>query len=186
MTDTQSSAWQKMLTENEQIMHVDSADNFVSTVGKLEAHQGKGKLHRAITVFLFNKKGETLLTQRSAQKPLWPLWWDAACSTHQWVGEEDIPAALRRLPFEVGYDSVTNLRYVFKYEYHAIYSPKWAENEVNHILFAEVETDPQPNPREVANWRWASLERIERELENPDHNFAPWFPLAIEKFPLET
>lgn len=176
-----SDSWQKMLTEDEQIMLVDSADNFLGSIGKKEAHQGKGKLHRAITIFLFNEKGQTLLTQRSAQKPLWPLAWDAACSTHQWVHEEDFDAAMRRLPFEVGYESVENLRYAFKYEYHAVYSTQWAENEVNHILLAEVAGDPQPNPREVANWRWASIEEIEEELENPDHPFAPWFPLAVEK-----
>lgn len=181
MIDTNSPEWQRMLAEDEQIMLVDAADNFLGSIGKFEAHMGKGKLHRAITVFLFNKKGEMLLTQRSAKKLLWPLWWDGACSTHQWVGEEDVPAALRRLPFEIGYQTVEDLHFAFTYEYHAIYSPKWAENEVNHILIGTVENDPKPNPNEVAAWRWASMETIQSELENPDHQFAPWFPLAIER-----
>src|SRR5690606_31678479 len=128
-------AWQKMLKNEEQILRVDSSDTVLGTVGKVEAHRFPGTLHRAFTIFLFDENGRVLLTQRSQQKPLWPGWWDAACSSHQWENESDESACWRRLPFEIGVqqDQVRDLQYRFSYEYHVVYNDEWAENEVNHI-----------------------------------------------------
>lgn len=173
-------AWQKMVTQDEQVMLVTSADEVIGTAGKIEAHQGSGKLHRAITVFLFDAQGRTLLTQRSAHKPLWPLWWDAASSTHQWPDEGDVECALRRLPFEIGV-TATDLTFAFKYEYHAVYNTAWAENEVNHIVVGHFDGEPTLNPDEVASYTWKTLEEVRAELSTPDHQYAPWFPFAIEK-----
>lgn len=59
-----------MLRNEEQILRVDSNDNVLGTVGKVEAHRFPGTLHRAFTIFLFDEAGKVLLTQRSANKPL--------------------------------------------------------------------------------------------------------------------
>ena len=48
----------------EQVILVDKNDNPIGQIGKLEAHQ-KGLLHRAISIFVFNSKGEMLLQQRA-------------------------------------------------------------------------------------------------------------------------
>lgn len=175
-----SDSWQRMQTENEQVMLVNSADEVIGVLGKFEAHRGTGQLHRAITVFLFDSQGRTLLTKRSARKPLWPLWWDAASSTHQWPDEPDVECALRRLPFEIGVSDV-ELRFAFKYEYHAVYSPEWAENEVNHILVGRFDGKPTLNPDEAIEYAWKSLPEIREELSHHDHTYAPWFPRALEK-----
>lgn len=174
-------SWQKMLQEDEQVMLVNSKDEVVGVTGKIAAHQGHGQLHRAVTVFLMNEKGETLVTQRSARKPLWPLFWDAACSTHQWPGEDDLTCALRRLPFEIGVQTAEDLRFVFRYEYHAVYSPEWAENEVNHILLGTYVGELSPNPNEVAAAEWKALSQIKAELQNTRHHYAPWFLQAFEQ-----
>lgn len=175
-------AWQKMLKNEEQILRVDSTDTVLGTVGKIEAHRFPGTLHRAFTLFLFDPQGKVLLTQRSQKKPLWPLWWDAACSSHQWENESDERATLRRLPFELGLspDSVRDIHFAFSYEYHAVYNQEWAENEVNHIVTGILENDPVPNPDEVAKWEWKTEDEITQELKQKNHRFAPWFGPAWE------
>jgi len=181
-------AWQKMLLNDEQILQVDSDDAVLGTVGKVEAHRFPGTLHRAFTVFLYHPDGRVLLTQRSATKPLWPLWWDAACSSHQWEEEAEFPegdlaATWRRLPFEIGVEqaSASDLLYRFSYEYHVVYNEDWAENEVNHILTGTLLQDPVTNPDEVAAWEWKEPEEITRQLQSENHQFAPWFGLAWER-----
>lgn len=171
----------RMRSENEQLIAVNSQNEPLNPVEKVAAHQNPGTLHRAITVFLFNPANELLVTQRSAQKPLWPLWWDAACSTHQWWPEETaLAAAKRRLPFEIGIDveQVHNLTEQFHYEYHAVYNDEWAENEINFIVTGVTEMHPKINLEEVADFQWLSRADIEVELAKEDHRFAPWFPLA--------
>jgi len=172
-------SWQKMSSQKEEVILVNSANEVIGSADKFLAHQGKGMLHRAITVVLFNPQQQVLVTQRSAQKPLWPLWWDTACSTHQWPGESDVEAAIRRLPFEIGI-TTTDLQASHQYEYHAVYNEEWSENEINHIVVGTVQQDPVLNPDEVAQFAWKSLEEIRAELQNPNHQYAPWFEAALQ------
>lgn len=170
----------KMESGNETIMLVDSNDAIIGEIGKIEAHQKAGRLHRAFTIFLQNQKGEWLITKRSEQKPLWPLWWDAACSSHPWFPNETIEqAALRRLPFELGLqiEQVHNLRVLRAYEYHAVYSPEWSENEINHIVVANYDGELSVNTNEVSDFKWFTPAQINKLLALPNH-FAPWFSQA--------
>ena len=85
----------------EQVILVDKNDNPIGKIGKLEAHQ-KGLLHRAISVFVFNSKGEMLLQQRAFNKYHTPgLWSNTACS-HPRGNEIVKRAAERRLKEEMG------------------------------------------------------------------------------------
>lgn len=53
-------------------MLVDEKDNFIGTATKQECHKvgpdGSVLLHRAFSVFLFNKRGDMLMQRRSSQK----------------------------------------------------------------------------------------------------------------------
>lgn len=171
--------WQKMTSQKEEVNLVNSANVVIGSADKFVAHQGKGMLHRAITVVLFSTHDDILLTQRSAKKPLWPLWWDAACSTHQWPSETDVEAAIRRLPFEIGL-TTTDLKASHQYEYHAVYNEEWSENEINHIVVGTVDQDPILNPDEVADFCWKSAAEIQAELQKPDHRYAPWLAEALQ------
>ncbi len=165
-------------TITEKIILVDHDDQPIGEIGKIEAHRGQGRLHRAFTIFLRNRTGQWLTTQRAAAKPLWPNWWDGACSSHQQPNEADLPAAARRLIDELNL-TAQNLEYVFKYEYHAIYSPQWSENEINHIVVGTFDDNIRPNPSEVSEWRWRSTGEINKALADSNQKiFAPWFPPA--------
>ncbi|MCD8484383.1 NUDIX domain-containing protein [Candidatus Woesebacteria bacterium] len=187
----------RMQQENELLIAVNSDNEPLFPVEKIAAHQKPGQLHRAITLFLFSPTGKILVTQRSAQKPLWPKWWDAAASTHQWWPDEDaVACAQRRLPFELGIDVslVANWQERFHYEYHVTYDETWSENEINFIVTAQIPNEEalesveaqlkNRNTDEVAAYEWLAAEDIARELKYDQHRFAPWFPLAFEKIPL--
>lgn len=173
-----SEAWQQMQSEDEQVILVNSENEVIGQTGKIAAHQGLGQLHRAITVVLFDHQDRILVTQRSAEKPLWPDFWDAAASTHQWPGEDAVTAALRRLPFEIGVTG-ENLQEAHHYEYHAIYSDEWSENEINHIVVGNLDTDPQLNPHEASAFAWKTTAELRQELTQPNHQYVPWFALGV-------
>jgi isopentenyl-diphosphate delta-isomerase len=50
--------------------------------GHLTENIQKGMLHRAFSVFLFNKDGELLLQQRAAEKITFPSMWTNTCCSH--------------------------------------------------------------------------------------------------------
>lgn len=162
----------------EEVVLVDSNDRQIGVTEKMAAHRGEAKLHRAFTVFLRNNDGLFLTTRRSALKPLWPLFWDAACSSHQRPEETDVEAVRRRLLEELD-ATAQQLEYLFAYEYHIAYSPEWSEYEINHIVLGTLNENPRPHPDEVSEYQWRSVEEIDGILADADQKiFAPWFPLA--------
>lgn len=175
---------QKMQTEQEQLIAVNAQNVPIGPVEKISAHRNPATRHRAITVFLQNDQGEILITQRSNRKPLWPQWWDAACSTHQWWPKESaVEATNRRLPFEIGITAgqITHLQEVLHYQYQAKYSDQWTEHEVNYLVLGNFTGEPTPNQDEVSAWEWVPLAELQQELALNNHRFAPWFPLAVQE-----
>ena len=72
---------------SEQLILVDDHDREIGYKGKADCHTGKGVLHRAFSIFVFNRDNELLLQQRSPSKMLWPGYWSNTCCSHPRRGE---------------------------------------------------------------------------------------------------
>ena len=88
----------------EKVILVDKFDNEIGEEEKLLAHK-KGLLHRAISNFVFNSKGELLIQQRALEKYHCPGLWANTCCSHPRPNEKTINAAYRRLPEEMGFSA---------------------------------------------------------------------------------
>ena len=64
------------------LIKVNKQDKPIGNIDKLEAHLGKGTLHRAFTCIIKNSNNQFLLTKRALVKPLWPTFWDLSFSSH--------------------------------------------------------------------------------------------------------
>lgn len=80
---------------------VDADDQVTGTATRAEVHAGK-LVHRAVHVFVFNKRGDLLLQKRSSLKDLCPGLWDSSVSGHLDSGEDYEAAAVRELAEEMG------------------------------------------------------------------------------------
>lgn len=80
---------------------VDVHDQVTGQATRGEVHAKKW-LHRAIHVFVFNKRGDLLLQQRSMFKDVHPGLWDSSVSGHLDAGEDYQVAAVRELGEEMG------------------------------------------------------------------------------------
>ena len=56
--------------ESESLILVDAAGRAIGHMSKTDCHQGRGILHRAFSLLIFNDSGELLLQQRAPAKPL--------------------------------------------------------------------------------------------------------------------
>ena len=162
----------------EQVILVDKKDNVIGKAGKLEAHQ-KGLLHRALSVFIFNSKGEILLQQRAAHKYHTPtLWSNTACS-HPRNNELLKHAAERRLKEEMGIDC--NLYYAFNFLYRTKFSNELIENELDHVFIGFSDENPKPNPSEVKNYRYINSNDLMKEINENPNIFTPWFKICVDR-----
>ena len=155
---------------------VDSSDKEIGELDKEACHNGPGKLHRAISVFIFNRDGELLIQQRHAQKRLWGGAWSNSCCSHPRVGENTIFAARRRVLEELGLE--TDLTFLFKFEYRASYAELGTEHELCSVYVGQANSVPVVNTTEIQSWEWVSSLELNRRVEETPSNFTPW--LRIE------
>jgi isopentenyl-diphosphate delta-isomerase len=147
-------------------------DGGLAIMGKIEAHR-RGLLHRAISVFIFNDRNELLLQKRDTDKYHSPNKWSNTCCTHPSPGETPLMAARRRLNEEMGL--VTILTEVLTFSYKAYVGNGLIENEFDHVFFGISNQDPNPDPIEVSDWNWLSIEELNQELIRNPEDYSPWF-----------
>jgi len=165
----------------EEIILVDEQDREIGVVEKLAGHRNGGKLHRAFSILLFNRRGEMLLQQRSERKYHFRGKWTNACCGHPRPGEEVAGAARRRLREELGLD--VPLRAAFSFVYSAD-DPEsgLTEREFDHVFLGVSDGKPRPHPDEVSAVRWITRSELERELAARPEVFSSWFREACARF----
>ena len=158
------------------VIGVDEKDEITGYYEKLEAHK-KGILHRAISVFIFNSKGEWLLQQRAAHKYHSGLKWSNTTCTHPMQGESALEAAHRRLQEEMG--MTANLEKLFTFQYYAELDKNLIEHELDHIFIGHSNELPQINKEEVEAYRYLSTEDLQNEIEDTPERFTEWFKMLF-------
>jgi isopentenyl-diphosphate delta-isomerase len=148
-------------------------DGSLSTMDKIEAHR-RGLLHRAVSVFVFNERNELLLQKRAVNKYHSPQKWTNTCCTHPTPGETPLMTARRRLGEEMGL--ITTLTEVFTFLYQADAGNGLTENEFDHVFLGVSDQNPNPNPAEVSDWRWVTIEELKQELIRNPKEYSPWLP----------
>ena len=154
---------------------VDAEDREIGVADKLQCHVADGLLHRAFSVFVYGTDGRVLLQQRSAAKPLWPMYWSNACCGHPLPGENVAAAAERRTHEELGISC--QARFLYKFIYQARYSASYSENELCHVFKSDYDGELAPDPAEIAALRWIAPDELTREIERHPERFTPWMKL---------
>ncbi|MBT7815266.1 MAG: isopentenyl-diphosphate Delta-isomerase [Polaribacter sp.] len=162
----------------EQVILVDKNDNQLGLMAKMEAHE-KAVLHRAFSVFIFNKKGELMLQQRAAHKYHSPLLWTNTCCSHQRNGETNLEAGKRRLQEEMGF--VTSLSEVFSFIYKAPFDNGLTEHELDHVLIGYFDNRPIINKDEAEDYKWMLLEDVKSDMEKNPSIYTEWFKIIFKE-----
>jgi isopentenyl-diphosphate delta-isomerase len=157
---------------------VNELDEPCGQMEKLKAHQ-IGALHRAFSVFIFNSKGELLLQQRANEKYHSSGLWTNTCCSHPRIGEKTNEAVDRRLMEEMGMKCATT--FAFSFLYHAPMENGLIEHEFDHVYFGYSDDLPLPEESEVRDWKYISLNQLQREIEQSPENFTAWLTICLDK-----
>lgn len=162
----------------EHVVLVDRGDRQVGAMEKLEAHR-RGLLHRAISVFVFNGRGELLLQRRAPGKYHSAGLWTNTCCSHPRPGEDIEAAAVRRLREEMGL--VCRLEYGFSFIYQSTLDSGLIEHELDHVFIGWSDDSPIPDPVEVSEWRYAMPSAIHDELARNNGDYTTWFRICFDR-----
>jgi len=163
----------------EKVILVSEVDEQLGLMAKMEAHE-KGILHRAFSVFVFNKNGELLLQQRALDKYHSPGLWTNTCCSHQRDGESNIEAGKRRLQEEMGFNC--ELKELFWFVYKASFDNGLTEHELDHVMIGHYEDDPVVNLEEAAAFKWMPLEDVKKDMELHPELYTEWFKIIFNEY----
>lgn len=172
----------------EYVIFVDKYGKPTGKIGvKLESHTSATKLHLAFSCYVFNDKGEFLVTQRAHSKKVWPgVWTNSVCghprpvansnaATRSWVVEPMEDAIKRRLDFELGMTAKDIKVILPKYIYKTPPYNGIIEHEFCPVYIALATSEPQPNPEEVADFKWVSWEDYVTAAEGDKTDKYSWW-----------
>ena len=160
------------------VVLVDASDAPIGTLEKQRAHL-EGRLHRAVSVLVFNPRGEALLQRRAAGKYHSGGQWTNACCSHPLPDEPPADAARRRLREEMGIDAAVEP--AFRFTYRAEVGPGLVEHEYDHVFATRWEGTPAPDPDEADAWRWVTPADLAAEVAADPERFTPWFRMILSR-----
>ncbi len=160
------------------VVLVDENDNEIGKMEKMEAHR-KALLHRAVSVFIFNSKGEFLLQQRARNKYHSALLWTNTACTHPYLGETNLQAAKRRLKEEMGLEA--ELKEIFSFIYKEPLDNELTEHELDYVFVGFTDVLPNFDTDEVNSYAYKSYKQITTDLQNNRQNYTVWFEKIFEK-----
>lgn len=155
---------------------VDADDNVLGAEAKLRAHR-EGKLHRAFSIFVFDRDRRLLLQRRSAHKYHSASLWSNTCCGHPRPGEATASAAARRLREEMGF--ACELRPAFRTIYHATLAGSMVEHELDQVLVGRFDGVPSPDPSEVDDIARVPLDDLRRRVAAAPGEYTAWLRLLL-------
>lgn len=162
----------------EWVVLVDEANRELGVARKEDVHHAATPLHRAFSLFLFDRDGRTLLQRRALGKRTWPGIWSNSCCGHPAPGESTLAAATRRCREELGVVPEAPWVALPDYRYRAELDGV-VENELCPVVVATL--DPRalaPDRREVEAVRWLDWrEFVDDVARRPD----AWSPWSVEE-----
>jgi isopentenyl-diphosphate Delta-isomerase len=161
-----------------EVILVNEDDQPVGTMEKMQVHH-QGLLHRAFSVFIFDRQGRMLLQKRAAGKYHGAGLWTNACCSHPYPDETTDAAAQRRLFEELGFN--VPLKKAFEFVYKAKVENDLIEHEYDHVFIGIYEGEIKPNEDEVSDYKYVDVSQIKNEMEAQPGNFTAWFQIAFPR-----
>ncbi|MCP6718528.1 MAG: isopentenyl-diphosphate Delta-isomerase [Patescibacteria group bacterium] len=164
----------------EKLILVDKNDKILGFEEKVKCHLNEGLLHRAFTILLFDDNDNILLQKRAKSKMLWPLYWEATCSSHPRENETYEQSGKRRLKEELRVNA--DLKLIDKFYYQSFYKDIGAEHELCATLVGSYnEREIDFNKDEVTDLKWIEINELKKELNQDPQDYAPWLKIVLDR-----
>jgi isopentenyl-diphosphate delta-isomerase len=156
---------------------VDRNDREVGTDEKMSVHRS-GALHRAFSIFVWDRAGRVILQRRARNKYHSGGLWSNTCCGHPRAGESTVQAAHRRLQEEMGFDCPLTEQSSFIYR--APLDHELTEHELDHVFSGSFIGVPHPDPAEVEEWRAVAPSDILADIIAQPEKYTVWLQRALE------
>jgi isopentenyl-diphosphate delta-isomerase len=162
------------MKHEELIVLVNNAEDPTGRAGKLASHHGSTPLHLGFSCFIFNRRGDLLITQRALVKKVWPGVWTNSVCGHPEPNESMEDAIRRRLDYELGMGAVDLVCALPDYRYQTPPFRGIVENEICPVYLGRTSDEPKPNREEVAACQWISWRNFLSNIKKNPERYSYW------------
>lgn len=162
------------MSQSEHVILINEQGEILGTQEKYAAHTVATPLHLAFSCWLFNDKGDLLLTRRALSKKAWPGVWTNSVCGHPQTNETMEHALIRRCRYEVGAKLADITPIYPTFRYRETDSSGIVENEVCPVFAARVTSPLTLRQDEVIEARWLSLNNLLQATHSAPFLFSPW------------
>lgn len=152
---------------------VDENDRVLGSIIRKKAHSANKYIHRAVGIFVINKKNEMLMQKRSRKKDMEEGKWSYAVGGHVTKGQTYRKAAQRELEEELGIKASVKFiaKALFKMKKETEYLVLFKANVPNniHLLL---------NKDEVESVKWVKIDKLKDFVKT--HKIAIWTIPALK------
>ncbi|WP_230104033.1 isopentenyl-diphosphate Delta-isomerase [Microbacterium sp. Bi121] len=141
---------------------------------KSTVHGESTPRHLAFSCHIVDADGRLLVTRRALGKLTWPGVWTNAVCGHPHPGESLEDAVRRRAAFELGIDVDEIVCVLPEFGYVARDASGIQENEYCPVFTARAVSSLDPNPDEVAEFRWTNPSALVAAVGAAPWAFSPW------------
>jgi len=162
------------MQHEELIVLMNSAGDPIGTAEKLASHHGSTPLHMGFSCFIFNRKGDLLITQRALSKKVWPGVWTNSVCGHPGPDESMEHAIRRRLDYELGMGATDLVCALPHYRYQTPPFRCIVENEICPVYLGRTDDEPNPKREEVAACRWIAWKGFLLSIKKHPERYSYW------------
>lgn len=165
----------------ELVILVDDDGREIGTAPKASVHGEDTSLHLAFSCYVFNDRGQVLITRRALSKRTWPGVWTNSLCGHPLPAEPLITAVSRRADYELNLpiSDITIALPLFRYR--ATDASGIVENELCPVYVATTSAQPVPNPDEVMDFTWVDPRSLRASVRATPWAFSPWMVLQVSE-----
>lgn len=153
----------------------------IGTAPRATVHHADTPLHLAFSCYVFDRAGRLLVQRRALTKRTWPGVWSNSCCGHPRPGEDVAGAAARRIRQELGLQPRDLRPLLPDFAYEAVMPDGIRENEACPVFGAVADGDPDPDPAEVAEWRWVPWAEFRAAARATPWLISPWAALQVRE-----
>jgi isopentenyl-diphosphate delta-isomerase len=169
---------QKMQPEH--VILLDSLRSPCGIQDKTIAHHQLTPLHLAFSCWIFNSKGQLLITRRALSKKAWPGVWSNSVCGHPQQHEPFEAAVQRRCSYEVNIDVEDIILIDNAFSYCETDPSGIRENEYCPVYAARATSSMSLRKSEVMDASWVKLPALIAAVNDLPALFSPWMVQQLQ------